>query len=593
VDALKTALAGSPAHLATLEELARITFDGTANVHATADGGATPLIQACRAGDLAGVTLLVAAGAAPTHAALIVAAAKGDLPTLQYLAERTGVGGWGGDLHPYNLEPLSGTNKRTSALHAAAAGGKRAVAAELVRRGAPVNTRRWDGATPLYLAAQGGFAGLLADLIAAGGDHGIQNENGASPLAVACQQRHAQVVRALLGVGADANRPMANGVTPIWSACDNGDHEVVRLLLAVGTLDVNVPGIKQYPPLYMACDGLHYDVIELMLADGRVDVNLPRRWTPLHEAAVSNAPDVVQLLVAHPATDLTIHDRNGSTALHIAFEEEHEDVAAAIIAGGGDRVDLSVVDSQADTYLYLACEHGFVGSAATILARSTAQINQTCWRDQTPLKIAVQWGHHEVVRLLLGTGLADVNGRVGTNLTPFATAFLGGMQDIAQDLLAAGADPRLPCTAKPEEDEVTLPCQEAAHRSTVAWWAGAHEWSALRHAATTGQGGVITRRLKLGTLAPDALPAAEQISAVRGAPDPITAAIVRRATLGWTPRTHMLHHPGFRDMVRTVVGVAERRYRRNVVNLPGEIWYYVLSFALRANHPPTLPVLRN
>ena len=60
---------------------------------------------------------------------------------------------------------------------------------------------------------------------------------------------------------------------------------------------------------------------------------------------------------------------------------------------------------------------------------------------------------------------------------------------------------------------------------------------------------------------------------------------VRRARKEWSPTTHSTYSTGFKDMVHTMLLVANRIYTVDCkLYMPSELWYLICSFALRSWH---------
>jgi len=120
-------------------------------------------------------------------------------------------------------------------LHLAAWRGRRELAAELLRRGAAVNTRTKSGRlTPLHLAASAGHAQLVLLLIAKGGQPNDRDATGWTPLHGAAYEGHARVVTALLTHGAGVNVKDKGGRTPLFWARAGRHAAVARVLQGRG-----------------------------------------------------------------------------------------------------------------------------------------------------------------------------------------------------------------------------------------------------------------------------------------------------------------------------------------------------------------------
>lgn len=114
------------------------------------------------------------------------------------------------------------------------------VAELLLAKGANVNARANNGATPLHCAALGGKVGIngqrgvVALLLANKADIDARSDNGMTPLHAVAFVGHSDVVELLLAKGADVNAEDKVGNTPLDYAVQQGRQEVVKLLRAKG-----------------------------------------------------------------------------------------------------------------------------------------------------------------------------------------------------------------------------------------------------------------------------------------------------------------------------------------------------------------------
>jgi ankyrin repeat protein len=123
-----------------------------------------------------------------------------------------------------------------TALHWAADRGDSAMAAELLRAKADVRLRTRIGAyTPLHIAARTGNPAVVRALLAAGSDVKATTSSGATPLHFAAAAGSADVVKALLAKGANPNARESNwGQTPLIFAAEYGRATAIQVLLKNG-----------------------------------------------------------------------------------------------------------------------------------------------------------------------------------------------------------------------------------------------------------------------------------------------------------------------------------------------------------------------
>ncbi len=122
----------------------------------------------------------------------------------------------------------------------------------------------------------------------------------------------------------------------ILEAAGEGETERVRELLDKG-VSIHIRDGWGSTALMYAAAGCHSDVIALLLDRG-AEVNECSRGnrTPLMWAATGGCGETVQYLLKRGA-DVSLRDQDGSTALTIATERNHTDVAALIRAACEDK----------------------------------------------------------------------------------------------------------------------------------------------------------------------------------------------------------------------------------------------------------------
>lgn len=236
-----------------------------------------------------------------------------------------------------------------------------ALASELLDHGASVDARDRFGARPLSHAARSGHLEMVDLLLARGAPIDARNLAGATALYFAAEGSHPPVAQRLIERGADVNLVGRSGVSPVSAAAYAGNDAIVEALLARGA-DERAPDETGKPPIVYAAAGAHFDITKRLLARN-VDINAryPNDLTllmwasgPDEKASEAQAIQVVSyLLDAGAHTD--DRDARGRTALMIAAEGGHAEIANLLLARGADRslkdkagkraADLTVVSS--------------------------------------------------------------------------------------------------------------------------------------------------------------------------------------------------------------------------------------------------------
>lgn len=165
-----------------------------------------------------------------------------------------------------------------------------------------------SGGTPLHCAARGGQAEVIDYLVAQGAKVEARDEHDRTPLHWAADDGEAMAVKRLIAHGADVNARDDDGNTPL--------HRAAHVRRWVGE------------PIPLEREAQRFNTVKLLVAAG-AEVN-PRNdavddyedETPLHLAAESNLPRVIEYLVEQE-TEIEARDFDGKTPLIRAADNIH------------------------------------------------------------------------------------------------------------------------------------------------------------------------------------------------------------------------------------------------------------------------------
>ena len=130
---------------------------------------------------------------------------------------------------------LSGGGARADGTAHAAAANSVKVVAELVRRGAVVDSRHaFANSTALHFAAEDGHHEIIEALCDAGADADAATTLGGRPLHAAAQKGHGKAIDALLECGASTEALLNNDTTPLYLAALEGHAAAARALVQGG-----------------------------------------------------------------------------------------------------------------------------------------------------------------------------------------------------------------------------------------------------------------------------------------------------------------------------------------------------------------------
>jgi uncharacterized protein len=165
-------------------------------------------------------------------------------------------------------------------------------------------------------------------------------------------------------------------------------------------------------------------VLPLLFAQASAD-----RVVPFFDAIrKGEAAHVNALLAADPAL-AGVRNADGATPALWAAYTRHPELAAVVLAG-----------READ--FFEACALGNRERASTLLARDPKLIDEYSADGFTPLGLAIFFGHQEVARQLVAAG-ADVNraSRNAIHVAPLHSAVESGSMELLNLLLEHGARP--------------------------------------------------------------------------------------------------------------------------------------------------------
>ncbi|KAA0719985.1 Tankyrase-1 [Triplophysa tibetana] len=216
--------------------------------------------------------------------------------------------------------------------------------------------------------------------------------------------------------------------TPLHLAAGYNRVRIVQLLLQHGA-DVHAKDKGGLVPLHNACSYGHYEVTELLLKHGAC-VNAMDLWqfTPLHEAASKNRVEVCSLLLSHGA-DPTLVNCHGKSAVDMAPTPELKERLTYEFKGhsllqAAREADMTKVKKTLaleiinfkhpqthETALHcaVASPHPKRKQVAELLLRKGANVNEKNKDFMTPLHVAAERAHNDIIEVLQKHGAKNPN----------------------------------------------------------------------------------------------------------------------------------------------------------------------------------------
>ncbi|KAI1890635.1 hypothetical protein AGOR_G00155690 [Albula goreensis] len=160
-------------------------------------------------------------------------------------------------------------------------------------------------------------------------------------------------------------------------------------------------------------------------------------YTPLHHAALNGQSEVVEVLLRNEALT-NIADQKGCSPLHLAAWKGDQRIVRLLIHQGPSHSKLNEQNNDNDTALHCAAQYGHA-EVVRLLLEELADPATRNNRLETPLDLAALYGRLEVVRLLLAAHPGLLASHAQTH-TPLHLAARNGHLSVVEVLLDAGMD---------------------------------------------------------------------------------------------------------------------------------------------------------
>ena len=443
----KSKLGITPLHLATENGFSKLADILITNYGASVDAMTltkkTPLHLASESGHLDCVKVLVSKKAnvkardslvgLPIHLAAkhnhheVVKYFLGAYPELAFL--------------PTNLEGMLCS-------HLAAASGSMAVIRELMRfnKAVVIGLRsRGSASLPIHMAARKGNANVVRLLITAGASVTHENNFGMSMIHAAAMNGHLNVLEVVRSRKISCNViSKKNGLSPLHLAAFMGCYDVVRDLLADIPPDIRS---KKILHRHLRDEKLEQIVaIDVSFRKKLIEISKKRKqyfkrgFTPLHFAAFAGQDTVVRLLLNTHSVDVeAVSVDSETTAMHLAAITGQMTICSLISAKSPHL--LKARDRNGTTPLMLAAQNGHCEMVTNFVGQG-ANVNSSDHAGWTPLHFAARSGRIDVMSLLIELG-ASCSQVTKNGKSPLSLAAASGHNDAFFFLLKRNFDAEL------------------------------------------------------------------------------------------------------------------------------------------------------
>jgi len=288
--------------------------------------------------------------------------------------------------------------------------------------------------SPLYYCSLGGLLGPARQLIEQGADVNLLEGDLGCSLLASIKNGHEDIARLLVDSGADisASTPSGpGGMAALHCAARDGYEFLTAELLRKGAYFETKTDAGE-TALHMAVENGHIKIV-IQLLDSGADIEAQDNVgkTPLYPAVVNKDRAMIQLLLERGAS-METKDDLGRTIIFTAIETGQLDIIHILM----DRaLDIHITDIRGQGLIHYAAAIGL----ETIVQLFLDDIEREDDFGRTPLHIAADAGHKDVVQLLLKAN-ANVEARTFSGQSPLHYVAAAGNASIAKLLLDHGAN---------------------------------------------------------------------------------------------------------------------------------------------------------
>ncbi|XP_067653322.1 protein fem-1 homolog B-like [Haliotis asinina] len=151
-----------------------------------------------------------------------------------------------------------------------------------------------------------------------------------------------------------------------------------------------------------AAIGGHREVFELLVSKGAKELHADRFGLNILQAAcLGGNVNLVKYVLSQNTRDIDTRMSCWKTPLMLAAENGHKNVVELLVDKGAD---VSLKDETGGNVLHIACYGGHLDVVKYLLSLNSIKINRKGWKKMTPIMVAANQGHKEVVELLVKRG---------------------------------------------------------------------------------------------------------------------------------------------------------------------------------------------
>ncbi|XP_026668221.1 serine/threonine-protein phosphatase 6 regulatory ankyrin repeat subunit A isoform X2 [Ceratina calcarata] len=297
-----------------------------------------------------------------------------------------------------------------------------------------LNRQSAVGWTPLLIAAHRGHMELVTNLLANHARVDVFDLEGRSALHLAAEHGYLQVCDALLANKAFINSKSRVGRTALHLAAMNGYSHLVKFLVQDHGAAIDVLTLRKQTPLHLAAGAGQLEVCKLLLELGAsIDATDDQGQKPIHAAAMNNYAEVAQLfLQRHPSLVMAC-TKDGNTCAHIAAMQGSVRVIEELMKFDRQGVISARNKLTEATPLQLAAEGGHA-EVVKALVRAGASCADENRAGFTAVHLAAQHGHGPVLEVMRSSQSLRISSKK-LGVTALHVAAYFGQADTVRELL--------------------------------------------------------------------------------------------------------------------------------------------------------------
>lgn len=314
-----------------------------------------------------------------------------------------------------------------TAFHVCAVAGNNDVMTEMIAHistadvSRALNKQNNIGWTPLLIACNRGHMELVNTLLSNHARVDVFDIEGRSALHLAAEHGYLQVCDALLTNKAFINSKARNGRTALHLAAMNGYAHLVKFLIRDHNAMIDVLTLKKQTPLHLAAASGQMEVCKLLLELGaNIDATDELGQKPIHAAAQNNFNEVVQLFLQQHPNLVMATTKDGNTCAHIAAIQGSVKVIEELMKFDRTGVISARNKLNDSTPLQLAAEGGHA-DVVKVLVRAGASCTDENKQGLTAVHLAAQHGHTNVLDVMRSTNTIRISSKK-LGLTPLHIA---------------------------------------------------------------------------------------------------------------------------------------------------------------------------